>query len=165
MKHSSLKLAAVFLAWTFSTAGLPLTAQGTVAPDGGCVQQKGSYQCNWSSFKLAFERAHTVAVQTGPMDRPTVTQVNTLVAELGKTHVSEGQPADLTMLVIPVDTAGMNIGPMDHELATLRVYAPSGDSPRGTLLWAETYRGQGDRPWPAQVHALITQFQDRFAKH
>ncbi len=165
MKGSPAKLAAVFMACTFASAGTALPAQQTVAPDAGCVQTKGSYQCNWSSFKLAFERARTVAVQTGPMDRPTVHQVNTLIAELGKSPVAEGHLADLTMLVIPVDTAGMNIGPMDHELATLRVYAPSESSPRGTLLWAETYRGQGDRPWPAQVHALIAQFQDRFTKH
>ena len=153
------------LALATTAAVLPaLPAQQTVAPDAGCVQHKGSYTCNWSSFKLAFDRAHTVAVETGPMDRSSARQAGTLITELGKTHVPEGQLADLTILIQPTDASGMNIGPADHDLATLRVYAPSQGTARGVLLWAETYRGQGDRPWPAQVHALITQFEDRFPK-
>ncbi len=164
MKSSPAQLAALVLALTPASFAIHARAQQAVAPDAGCVQQKGSYLCNWSSFKLAFERAHTVSVETGSLDRSTATQVRTLVGELGKSEVPAGHPADLTMLVIPVDTAGMNIGPADHELATLRIYAPNESSSRGTLLWAETYRGQGDRPWPSQVHALIEQFQGRFGK-
>lgn len=140
-------------------------AQRPVPPDAGCVQAKGSYTCNWSSFQLALERAHTVGVETGPMDRPTTHQLGQLVDELGKTRASEGQPADLTLLLIPIEPTGVNLGPGDHDLATLRVYAPNESSSRGTLLWAETYRGQGDRPWPAQVHALIAQFEAHLAKH
>ncbi len=164
MKSSPARLAALVLALTPATLAVSAAKQQIVAPDAGCVQQRGSYLCNWSSFKLAFERAHTVAVETGPMDRSTATQVKTLVGELGKAEVASGHSADLTMIVVRSDTAGMNIGPADHELATLRVYAPNENSSRGTLLWAETYRGQGDRPWPSQMHALIEQFQGRFGK-
>ena len=139
-----------------------LQAQQVVAPDAGCVQNKGEYVCNWSSFKLAFERAHTVAVETGAMDRFTAHQVATLATELGKRQVGEEQAADLIMAVRPVEPSGINLGPADHELATLRVYAASQAGGQRTLLWAETLRGQGDRPWPAQVHALLAQFQERF---
>src|SRR5579875_3721925 len=59
---------------------------------------------------------------------------------------------------------GVDFGPRDHDLARLEVFAPSSSASQGTLLWAETYRGQGDRPWPAQVHALLTQFQQRFQR-
>jgi hypothetical protein len=159
------RFAALALALSFPILTAHAFAQQPVPPDAGCVQQKGSYLCNWSSFKLNFERAHTVAVEVSPMDRPTAHQVDAMLAQLGKTHVPEGRASDLTVLLMPVDPTGVNIGPMDHELATLRIYAPGEGSPRGTLLWAETLKGQGDRPWPAQVHALISQFEDRFPKH
>ena len=163
MTKASAKLATLILAGIPALTCLPGLAQSAVTPDGGCVQNKGTYQCNWSSFKLAFDRAHTVALETQPIDRSTGRQVGTLLDELGKTRL-EGQTADLTMLVIPMDPSGMNLGPADHDLATLRIYAPREGTARGILLWAETLRGQGDRPWPAQVHALLMQFQDRFSK-
>ena len=154
-----------------ATPTLPCYAaaqQTRVAPDAGCVQHNGGYVCNWSNFKLAFDRARTVAIETGRMERSTAAQLRTLVAALGKTP-SEGASADLTLMVLPAEPTGVNVGPADHDLATLRVYAPSGDSSSGdssrrVLLWAETLRGQGARPWPAEVHALITQFQERFPK-
>lgn len=138
--------------------------QQEVAPDAGCVQQKGSYLCNWSSFKTVFDRARTVAVEVSPMDRPTVRQVDTLIGRLGKTRAAEGGSGDLVFLVMPIEPTGVNIGPMDHDVATLRVYAPSNGSAHGTLLWAETLRGQGDRPWPSEVHVLLGQFEGRFSQ-
>ena len=139
-------------------------AQQAVAPDAGCMLHKGTYTCNWPSFQQAFDRAHTVALQTGHIDRSTAAQLRKLITELGKTEAPEGQPADLTFTVAPVEPNGVDFGPMDHDLARLEVFAPSSSSSQGTLLWAETYRGQGDRPWPAQVHALLTQFQQRFQR-
>lgn len=142
-----------------------LTAQQPVAPDAGCAFHKGTYLCNWSSFKLAFDRAHTVAVETGPMDRQAATQLSHMLTEVGKQSVTRDQHPDLTLLLLPVEPSGVNLGPADHDLATLRIYAPDAHSPHAVLLWAETFRGQGDRPWPAQVHALITQFQNRVSSH
>lgn len=166
MARLALHLAAIVLVLPSALGACSAAAQQpALAPDAGCVQHKGAYTCNWSSFKLAFDRAHTVSVETGPMDRSTAGQLRTLVGELGKTNVPQAQPADLTMLLIPMEPNGLNYGPGDHDLATLRIYAPGEGSTHGTLLWAETYRGQGDRAWPAQVHALIRQFQERFDKH
>ncbi len=138
------------------------SAQKPVAPDAGCMLHKDTYTCNWPSFQQAFDRAHTVALQTGHLARSPAAQLRKLITELGKTEAPEGQPADLTFAVAPVDPNGVDFGPMDHDLARLKVYAAGTSSAHGTLLWAETYRGQGDRPWPAEVHALLTQFQDRF---
>lgn len=137
-------------------------AQQTVAPDEGCALQRGEYHCDWSQLRLAFDRAHTVAVRTDPMDRATLRQLHTLVDQLGKTPAMPDQSPDLTFMLVPVEPTGVNLGPGDHDLATLRVYAPVAGSERGALLWVETLRGQGDRPWPAQAHLLIEQFQARF---
>ena len=154
--------------------GAPLTSAapvGTAPPaPAGCTLQKGIYSCNLAAFRQDLAAAHTVAVQTQRLDRSAASQLRQLVQTLGKSVVStstenEGAPgADLTFLLIPMENSGVNFGPGDHELATLRVYAPGDGSARGTLLWAETLHGQGDRPWPAQVHALIEQFQGELSQ-
>ena len=99
------------------------------------------------------------------MDRFTQAQLNHLVRDLGKTVTAPDQRGDLTLLLIPTETPGIEYGPAGQALATLRIYAPGGDSSRGTLLWAETWTGLPDRPWPAIVHALLDQFQERLAGH
>ena len=148
-----------------------LRAQGDAAQVGGCTLQKGIYTCNLRAFEHALAAAHTVTVETEALDRYTATQLRQLARTLGKSVLStetENGPAsaaDLTFLLIPAGNRGSTFGPEDHELATLQVYAPGNGSPHGTLLWAETLRGQGDRPWPAQVHALIEQFQAELGRH
>lgn len=143
-------------------------AQEAAAPDSGCVLYKDVYTCNWHAFRQALAGAQTVAVETQPHDRFTAAQLRELIRSLGKTAEpatgAADHPADLIFLLIPMD-AGIYIGPEDHPLATLRIYAAGPDGSRGHLLWAETLRGQGDHPWPSQVHALIEQFQDRLPKH
>ena len=83
----------------------------------------------------------------------------------GRRSRPEDQLGDLTFLLIPMQSTGVHIGPGGEPLATLRIYASLPGTPRGTLLWAETYTGQPDRPWPATVHTLIEQFHDRLQKH
>lgn len=154
-------LTALIFGTLLLSAPLPGMAQRPVAPDAGCVEHKGEYTCNWSSFQLILERAHTIAPQTGHIDRTAQTQLITLISKLGKNIAPEGATPDLTFAVRPVDPRGVDFGPMDHDVATLKIYAPSTSSAQGTLVWAEVYRGQGDRPWPAQVNALLEQFQAR----
>lgn len=135
------------------------------AGEAGCTLEKQVYTCNWAAFVQRLDKAHTVAVETeSSVDRPTVMQLRQLATGLGKTVATEGQLGDLTFLLIPMQTAGVEIGPAGEPLATLRIYASAPGTPRGTLLWAETYTGQPDRPWPATVRSLIQQFQDRFAQ-
>ena len=144
---------------------------GAAAPaSAGCTLQKHTYTCNFAAFRQDLAAAHTVTVETQRLDRPTANQLRQLVQALGKsvagtTPENGAAPAaDLTFLLIPMENSGINFGPQDHELATLRIYAPGTGTSHGTLLWAEVLRGQGDRPWPAQVHALIEQFQDRLGR-
>ena len=60
-----------------------------------------------------------------------------------------------------MNQGAITIGPADRPLASLLVYARSGQEGRGTLVWSETFTGQPDRPWPMVVRATIDQFQNR----
>ena len=131
----------------------------------GCTLQNQIYTCNWQAFRSKLDSVRTVAVETKPMDRIAAARLRKLAEELGKTVASGEQPADLTFLLIPLEPNGVHIGPGGEPLATLRIYAPGSGTTRGTLLWAETYTAQPDRPWPTTVHALIEQFKERISKH
>lgn len=135
------------------------------ANEAGCTLVKDVYTCNWAAFVQRLDKAHTVAVETQQLDRFTAKQLRELAEELGKTVAPEDQLGDLTFLLIPMQSTGVHIGPGGEPLATLRIYASTPGLPRGKLLWAETYTGQPDRPWPATVHSLIEQFQNRLQKH
>ena len=65
--------------------------------------------------------------------------------------------------MIPVDDQGvLNDSLGGASLGTLRIYTVTPDGARGHLLWAETFSGERDLPWPAVVRGLILQFQSRF---
>jgi hypothetical protein len=146
--------------------GALLVGRAAIAQGGnaaGCTLEKQVYTCNWQAFLERLNRADTVAVETESMDRFTARQLRQLVGELGKRAVPADEPGDLTFLLIPMQSTGVHIGPAGEPLATLRIYAAAPGNTRGALLWAETYTGQPDRPWAVTVHALIEQFQSRFA--
>lgn len=136
-----------------------------MAQNAGCTLQKQVYTCDWQAFAHQLHRAQSISIETQSMDRFTARQLRDLVGELGKSVAPDGQQGDLTFLLIPLQSTGVHIGPAGERLATLRIYAPEPGHARGKLLWAETYTGDPDRPWPATVHALILQFQDRMQKH
>lgn len=158
------------MGWVVVMVGSLVAAGGVAraqnASEPGCTLEKQVYTCDWQAFVQRLDKAQTVAVETeSSLDRFTKRQLRELAAELGKTVAPEDQSGDLTFLLIPMQSTGVRIGPAGEPLATLRIYASSPGTPRGTLLWAETYAGQPDRPWPTTVHALIQQFQDRVQKH
>jgi hypothetical protein len=86
-------------------------------------------------------------------------QLNELTQKLGKSVPKGNEKADLTFTVVPAEISGVDVGPADEEILELRVY--EGGTSRGKLIWVETYRGQKDKPWPANVHEAIKQFRDR----
>lgn len=131
----------------------------------GCTLEKQVYTCDWQAFVHRLNQAHTISIETQSMDRFTARQLRQLAGELGKSVAQKDQQGDLTLLLIPLQPTGVHIGPAGEPLATLRIYAPTPEDARGKLLWAETYTGQPDRPWPMTVHALIEQFHDRIQKH
>jgi hypothetical protein len=153
----------VVMLGALAAAGGVARAQSASEP--GCTLEKQVYTCNWQAFVQRLDKAHTVAVETQQLDRFTAKQLRELVGELGKTVAAEDQLGDLTFLLIPMQSTGVHIGPAGEPLATLRIYASLPGAPRGMMLWAETYTGQPDRPWPATVHALIEQFHDRLQRH
>jgi len=160
---SGWRMGCVVVLWGSLTIGGVGRAQGANEP--GCTLEKQVYTCDWQAFLPRFEKAKTVAIETQQIDRFTARQLRELVAELGKSVAPEGGQGDLTMLLIPMQSTGVHIGPAGEPLATLRIYEPLTGAPRGRLLWAETYTGQPDRPWPMTVHALIEQFKDRVQEH
>jgi len=140
-------------------------ARAQKANEQGCTLEKQVYTCDWQAFVQRLDKARTIAIETQQIDKFTARQLRELAGELGKTVVPEDQLGDLTFLLIPMQSTGVHIGPAGEPLATLRIYASLTGAPRGTLLWAEMFTGQPDRPWPATVHALIEQFHDRLQKH
>lgn len=147
------------LALLIATPASALRAQtALVAPDAGCVPEKGAYTCNLAGLKLALERSRSIAVETPRLDRVAARQLEHFVLDLGKDPSETPSLAELSFSVQPTTPSGVVLGPSDHELASLRVTAP-GKEGKPVLLWVETLRGQGDRPWPAQVHALLEQFK------
>lgn len=157
------RLGWVAVMWCAMVSSGAAPAQSENAP--GCTLEKQVYTCNWQAFLPRLEKAKSVSIETHQMDRFTARQMRELAGQLGKSVAPEGEQGDLTMLLIPMESTGVHIGPRGEPLATLRIYAPLPGTPRGTLLWAETYTGQPDRPWPMTVQALLDQFKDRVQKH
>jgi hypothetical protein len=90
-------------------------------------------------------------------------QVTDLVTKkLNKTLAQPGMQADLVFLMIPIDPSGVMNGAVDSDLGTLRIYTSTPEGRPAHLLWAETYSGMPDLPWPAVVRGLIRQFQAHF---
>lgn len=154
----------------FTAACVTASAGGSVAPppkvlqevpSTGCTLTDGAPRCNLSAFQRTLAAARNVSIETQPMDRVTAAQLRRLVESLGKQLGTNDHPGTLVIALTPVEKTGITYGPGDHDLATLRVYAVDGENRRSDLLWAETLRGQGDRPWPAQVHDLIEQLEAR----
>lgn len=145
------------------SAGTARAQAGGDASGPGCTLAAQIYTCNWEAFRPALDRAKTVAIETQGVDRFTERQLRELVGKLGKSVASSDEPADLTFLLIPMESTGISIGPAGEPVATLRIYGPGASSSRH-LLWVETLIGHPDRPWPALVHELIEQFRDRVNK-
>ncbi len=165
----------VSAAMMLPVAGLAQAPTSSVPPGGessepgpttdraGCALDKHTYVCSFGGFHHVFHRSKTIAIEASPRDQAALAQLNELVVALNRTVAPAGQ-GDLIFTVLPIDHGGVIIGPGDVEMATLRIYEQGPDGTRGEMLWAETYRGQADRPWPATVHALLRQFQERMAK-
>jgi hypothetical protein len=136
---------------------------GPTTDRAGCVLDGRNYVCSFGGFHHMFHRSKTIAIEASPRDQAALAQLNELVLALNRTVAPAGQ-GDLIFAVLPIDHGGVIIGPGDVDMATLRIYEQGPEGAHGELLWAETYRGQSDRPWPATVHALLRQFQERMAK-
>jgi hypothetical protein len=130
---------------------------------GACILKNHVYTCDGAAFQKALAAATAVKTETHNADGVARSQLDDLVTKkLGKTIAQQGTPADLDFLLIPIGEQGINNIPGNVDLGTLRIYTLTPDGARGHLLWAETYSGQQDMPWPAVVRSVILQFQSRF---
>lgn len=135
---------------------------------GGCTLKDYVYHCDGAVLQKALSAASSVAIETHNLDGVARDRLTTFVTgKLGKTVVAPGAPADLSFLMLPLDDQGMNWAALNDSaagppLGTLRIYTVTPNGSRGHLLWAETFSGDTYMPWPAVVHGLILQFQERF---
>jgi hypothetical protein len=131
---------------------------------GGCTLKNHVYRCDGEVFAKALLAAQTVRIETDNVDGPAQGALKSLLTKkLDKKVVQEeGAAADLVFVMIQTPAEGVVNSPGNADLGTLRVYTVAADGGWGHLVWAETYSGQQDLPWPAVVHGLILQFQKDF---
>jgi hypothetical protein len=155
-------LAAVWCGLGLGLAWMPAVAQGDANAGGGCTLNDHVYSCDGAAFQRALANAKTASIETHNVDGVARSQLTSLIAKkLGKTVAPEGATADLIFLMVPTGQDGV-VNMSAGDLGTLRIYSANADGAKAQLLWAETYTGEQDLPWPAVVHGLIAQFQARF---
>ncbi|HEX2918839.1 MAG TPA: hypothetical protein VHN81_09975 [Edaphobacter sp.] len=156
-------LRSVFLAVSLTLVPFAAAGQSTKDPNlAGCTAKDGQTLCNLYWLRKTVDTAHTAKAEYGERDRATGAQLKDLAKSLGKSLANPDQPADLTFAIAPAPISGVDVGPADEEILELKVY--SGEDAQRKLIWVETYRGQKDRPWPANVHAAIEQFRKKLAQ-
>jgi hypothetical protein len=137
-------------------------AQGDAGAGSGCALKDHVYTCDGARFQRALASAKMASIETHNVDGVARSQLTSLITKkLGKTIAPEGGPADLVFLMIPIGQDGV-VNMSSGDLGTLRIYSTTADGAKAQLLWAETYSGDIDLPWPAVVNRLIGQFQARF---
>ena len=153
------------LAALLAVSNVSCPAQNNSGVDdlGTCTLRDHIYKCDGAAFQRALAGAKTIAIETHNSDAFAQSALRTFVTgKLGKTVAEPGQPADLVFLMIPTPPEGVVDGSNDALLGTLRIYTATPQGTRGQLLWAETYSGQMDMPWPAVVRRLLLQLQSHF---
>ena len=142
--------------------GMAAVAHSDAGAGVGCALKDHVYTCDRAAFQRALANAKTARIETHNVDGVARSQLTALIVKkLGKTIAAEGAPADLVFLMIPIAQDGV-VYMSSGDLGTLRIYSTTADGAKAQLLWAETYTGDQDLPWPAVVHGLIAQFQERF---
>jgi hypothetical protein len=171
MDHPPRPLVAKFFLVAIVISGLvisrtPVRAQRDVSTDdiGGCTLKNHVYTCDEAAFQAALAGAKAVSIETHNADGVARGQLMELITKkLGKTVAPTGSPADLNLLLMPTGEVGViDTSPGDVDLGTLRVYTSAAGGARGHLVWAETFSGKPDLPWPVVVRGLILQLQSRF---
>lgn len=127
-----------------------------------CTLQNSVYSCDSAAFAKIFAQASTVTVETQNVDAFARQQLKKMLASKYAKQVVENGAPQLIFLIIPVGVDGINIAPGSPVLGTLRVYTATPEGGRDHLVWAETYSGSQDLPWPAVVNSLISKFQKHF---
>lgn len=153
----------VLLAAYLTLVPMAASAQGGNGADlAGCTTKDGQTVCNLYWLRKTVDAAHTATAEYGERDRATGAQLKDLAKSLGTSVAKRDQAADLTFAIAPAPVSGVDVGPADEEILELKVY--TGEDGQRKLIWVETYRGQKDKPWPANVHAAIDQFRKKLSQ-
>jgi len=160
-------LAVVLMLSMFYAALLPIPAWAqneSTDVSSACTLKDHIYTCDGAALQRALSAATSVSIETHNIDGVARRQLTDLLTKkLGKTIAAEGAPADLVFLMLPVGQEGVvSDRPGGSDLGTLRIYSAGPGGTRDHLLWAETFTGPLEMPWPAVVRGLILQFQSRF---
>jgi hypothetical protein len=130
---------------------------------GSCTLKDYVYHCDSAAFAQSFAAAKNVTIQAQNVDSYSRDRLkDMLVRKYGKQVTERSGAPELVFLIVPVGVDGMNISPGEPTLGSLRVYSATADGARQHLLWAETFNGPQDLPWPAVARALILQFEKHF---
>src|SRR6185437_14918161 len=110
---------------------------------GACTLKNHIYTCDGAALQKALTGATTIGLETHNADGVARNALTDLVAnKLHKTVAPNGAPADLVILLEPIDQSGqVEAGTSLQDLATHRVYSATPDGRPAHLLWAETYSG------------------------
>jgi hypothetical protein len=130
---------------------------------GSCTLKNFVYHCDNAAFAKALDAAKNVTIEAQNVDSYARARLKDMLSKkYGKQMVETAGAPDLIFLIVPVGVDGINISPGEPVLGSLRVYSAKADGSREHLMWAETYSGSQDLPWPTVVRALILQFEKHF---
>jgi hypothetical protein len=150
----------------FCLLPVPVRAQSEPSGSdlGSCTLKDHVYRCDGATFQQALANVKNVTVQTHNADGVGRAKLTTFVTtKLGKTIASPDASPDLVFLLLPFDQQGNIVSNQgDRELGTLRIYSALRDGKPGHLLWAESFSGPPDMPWPMVVRGLILQLESHF---
>jgi hypothetical protein len=158
-------LLVVVAAIAIGTWAVPACAQNESGgvDAGSCTLKDHVYTCDPAKFHQELLSAQTVGIDVHNADGVARVQLTDLLTKkLNKTVAQPGTQADLVFLMIPIEPTGVVEGGISPDLGTLRVYSSTPGGRPEHLLWAETYSGTPDLPWPVVVRGLIRQFEAHF---
>lgn len=134
---------------------------------GVCTLKDHVYTCDEASAHKALNAATRISLETHNADGIAHKELKQMVEDkLHKIVVPDGSPADLVILLEPIDQGGQVFEQTAlRDLGTLRVYSTTADGRAAHLLWAETYSSDPtahDMPWALVAHGLVVKFEKRF---
>lgn len=128
----------------------------------GCKLSGHDYTCDKDNFHQVLAAAKTVSVEAPGSDPYSLKQMEELARSLGK--VVRSNSPDLTFVLAHGESNGIDYGPDDRKLASIRVYYRGPRGNPGRLVWVENYYGQPNTPWLITVDHLSEQIRNEFKR-
>jgi hypothetical protein len=157
-------MAIAMMAFAVSVSAARAQSGASEGDLGMCTLSNHVYTCDGAAFQKALAGATTVALDVHNADGMARGALKDLVTKkLGKSIAEPGTPADLVFLLMPIDDSGqVETNSSLQDLGTLRIYSATAEGRPEHLLWAETYSGAHDVPWPIVVRSVVAKFEKRF---